>query len=74
MACPQSRLPFPFPDFFRGETDFSLEFDMKYHNLHDFGTSTPFKKELSNHLQKLKLLTSFDINLTSSPGGVNVSS
>ena len=46
---------------------------MKYHILHDFGTSTPFKEKSSHHfkdLHKLKLLTNFVGNLTSSLGGV----
>ena len=50
-----------------------LEFDMKYHILHDFRTSTPFKKTSSDHFKnvyKLKLLTNFDVNLTSFLGGV----
>ena len=50
-----------------------LEFDMKYHNLHDFGTSTPFTKKSSNHfkdLRKLKLVTDFDVKLTPFLGGV----
>ena len=36
--------------------------------LHDFWTSTPFKEKSSdnyNDLRKLKLLTNFDVNLTS---------
>ena len=40
---------------------------MKYHILHDFGTSTSFKEKSSDHfkdLQKLKLLTNVDVNLT----------
>ena len=46
---------------------------MKYHNLHDFRTSTSSKETSSDHykdLQELKLLPNFDVNLTSSPGGV----
>ena len=27
----------------------TLEFDMKYHILHDFGTAAPFKEKSSNH-------------------------
>ena len=49
------------------------EFDMKYHILHDFRTSTPFKEKLPDHfkdLPNLKLLTNLDINLTSLPEGV----
>ena len=49
-----------------------LEFDMKRRILDDFRTSTPLKKKLSDNfkdLQKLKLLTNFDVNLTSSLGG-----
>ena len=47
---------------------------MKYHILHDFRTSTRFKAKFSDHLKDLyilKLLKNFDINLTSSPEGVN---
>ena len=47
------------------------EFDMKYHILHDFKFSTSFKEKSSEHfkdLHKLKLLTSFDVNLISLPG------
>ena len=46
---------------------------MKYHILHDFRTSTPFKEKFSDHFEdvyKLKLLKNFDVNLTSSAGGV----
>ena len=46
---------------------------MKYHSLHDFRTSTPFKEKSSDNfkdVQKLKLLTNFDVILTSSPEGV----
>ena len=49
-----------------------LEFDMKYHILHDFRTSTPFKEESCHHfkdLQRLKLLTDIDVDLNSLPGG-----
>ena len=45
---------------------------MKYHILHDFETSTLFREKSSDYsedLYKLKLLTSFDVNLTLSPGG-----
>ena len=45
-----------------------LEFDMKYHILNDFRTTTPFKEKSSNHLkdlQKLKFMTNFDVILTS---------
>ena len=44
-----------------------------YHILHDFRASTPFWEKSSDHfkgLRKLKLLTNFDVNLTSSLGGV----
>ena len=50
-----------------------LKFDMKYHIFLDFRTSTPFKGKSSDHFKdphKLKLLTNFDVNLTSSPGGI----
>ena len=46
---------------------------MKYHILFDFGTSSPFKEKSSHDFQdfhKLKLLTNFDVNVTSFPGGV----
>ena len=46
---------------------------MKYHILHDFRTSTPFMEESSDHfkdLHEMELLTSFDVNVTSFPGGV----
>ena len=46
---------------------------MKYHVLHDFITSTPFEEKSSDHfkdLHKMKLLTNFDISLTSFPEGV----
>ena len=46
---------------------------MKYHVLHDFITSAPFEEKSSDHfkdLYKLKLLTNFDISLTSFLGGV----
>ena len=45
---------------------------MKYRTLHDFGASTPFKEKSSDHFKdvhKLKLLTNFDVNLTSFLGG-----
>ena len=48
-------------------------FDMKYHFLHEFRISTPFKEKSSDEfkdLYKLKLLTNFDVNLTSLLGGV----
>ena len=48
-----------------------LELDIKYHILHDFRTSTPFEETSSDLLKerhKLKLLTNFHVNLTSSPG------
>ena len=50
-----------------------LEFDMKYHIFHDFRTFTAFKENSFDHsedLHKVKFLTNFDVNLTSSPGGV----
>ena len=53
-------------------TGHGLELDTKYHILHDFSTSIPFKNKSSDHfkdLHRLKLLTNFDVNLTSSPGG-----
>ena len=44
---------------------------MKYHVLHDFITSTPFEEKSSAHFKDLhKILTNFDISLTSFPGGV----
>ena len=46
---------------------------MKYHFLHDFITSTPFKEKSSVHFKdfnKMELLTNFDISLTSFIGGV----
>ena len=46
---------------------------MKYHIFYDFRTSTPFKENSSDKFKdfhKLKLLTNFDINLTSFLGGV----
>ena len=46
---------------------------MKYQILHDFRTPTPFKEKSSDHfkdLYKLKLLTNFNVNLTSFLGGV----
>ena len=48
-------------------------FDIKYHILHEFGTSTPFTKTSSDQfkdLYKLKLLTNFDVNLTTFLGEV----
>ena len=45
---------------------------MKYHVLHDFITSTPFEEKSSDHfkdLDKMELLTNFDVSLTSSLGG-----
>ena len=53
-------------------SDQGLEFDMKYHILHDFRTSTGFEEKSSNHfkdLYKLKLLPNFDVNLISFLGG-----
>ena len=49
------------------------EFDMKYHILHCFRTSTPFKEKSSDHfkgLYKMELLTNFIVNLTSFLEGV----
>ena len=46
---------------------------MKYHVLHDFITYTPFEEKSSDHfkdLQKMELLTNFDISLTSFLGRV----
>ena len=46
---------------------------MKYHVLHDFMSSTPFEEKSSDYfkdLHKMKLLTNFDIILTSFLGGV----
>ena len=46
---------------------------MKYHILHDFRTSNPFDEKCSDlftDFHKLKLLTSFGVNLTSFLGGV----
>ena len=46
---------------------------MKYHVLHDFVTSTPFKEKSSDHFKdfhKMELLTNFDTSLTSFLGGV----
>ena len=48
-------------------------FDLKYHILHVFITSTAYKEKSSEHfkdLYKLKLLTSFDVKMTSFLGGV----
>ena len=45
---------------------------MKYHILHHFGTSTPFKEKSSDHFKdrhKMEFLTIF-VNLTSFLGGV----
>ena len=50
-----------------------LEFDTKYHILHAFRTSASLEERSSHHLKdlhKLKLLTNFDVNPKSSPGGV----
>ena len=47
---------------------------MKYHILHVFRTSTAFKEKSSNHFKenyKLKLVTNFDVKMTSFPGGVS---
>ena len=46
---------------------------MKYDILHDFRTFTPFQDKSSDRFKdphKLKLLTNFDVNLTSTPDGV----
>ena len=46
---------------------------MKYDILHVFRTSTAFKEKSSDHFKgiyKLKLLTNFDVNMTSFLGGV----
>ena len=47
--------------------------DIKYHTLHDFGTSIPFTETPSDHfkdLYKLKLLTNSGVNLISYLRGV----
>ena len=47
--------------------------DKKYHVLNEFITSTPFEEKSSDHFKdvyKLKLVTNFDISLTSFLGGV----
>ena len=44
---------------------------MKNHILHDFRTSTPVREKSCDRFKdhhKLKLLTNFDVNLTSSAG------
>ena len=46
---------------------------MKYQVLNDFITSTPFEERSSDHfkdLHKMKLLTNFDVSLTSFLGEV----
>ena len=46
---------------------------MKYHILHDFRTPTLFMEKSSDpfkDLKKLKLLTNFDVNLTTFLAGV----
>ena len=46
---------------------------MKYHILHHFRTSTPFKESPFDHfkdLHKIGPLTNFDVNLTSFLGGI----
>ena len=46
---------------------------MKYHILHDFRTSDPYKEKSSDRfkdLHKLKFLANFDVSLISSPGVV----
>ena len=47
---------------------------MKYHILHDFRTSTSSQEKFSDHIEailhKLKLLTYFDVNMTSVPRGI----
>ena len=48
-------------------------FDMKYHVLHDFITSTPFEEKSCDHikdLHKMEFLTNSDVSLTSFLGGV----
>ena len=49
---------------------------MKYHILHHFRTSTPFKDKSSNILKilhKMELLTNFDVSLMSFlRGGMNI--
>ena len=42
---------------------------MKNYILHDFRISTPFEEKSSDHYEA-KLLTNFDVNLTSFLGGV----
>ena len=52
-----------------------LEFDKKCQILHNFITSTPFKEKSSDRfkdLHKLKLLTNFDVNLTSFLGELRI--
>ena len=49
-----------------------LEFDIKYHILHDFRTSNPFNEKQSQYfkdLYRLTLLTNLDVNLTLSSEG-----
>ena len=46
---------------------------MKYHIVHHSRTPISFKEKPTNHckdLHKLKLVTNFDVNLTSVSGGV----
>ena len=46
---------------------------MKYHILHEFRASTPFKEKLSDNfktLHELNLVTKFDLSLTLLPRGV----
>ena len=46
---------------------------MKYHILHYFRTSIPFKEKSSDYfncLDKMELFTNFDVNMTSFLGGV----
>ena len=55
------------------ESKNTVESDMKYHILHVFRTTTHFKEKSSDHFKdiyKLKLLTNFDVNMTSFVGGV----
>ena len=50
-----------------------LQFDMKYYILHVFRTTAPFKEKFFDYFKyvhKLKLLTNFYFNLTTSLGEV----
>ena len=63
----------PFSSMFLKERVNELAGEGPHHILHDFRTSTPFKKKPSDHftdLHKMELLTNFDISLTSFLGGV----